>query len=243
MIKFQNVDEIIKFDREVFEKLRTIFDEINANVPSDKEVKETLKKIEKLADTGWLLPGYETSDDHWKFLNNIDNIDKLNDLFMEYFQRDNNFQRTIDKFNEERNVTKFKDLYNQAIYLYNNHMYAGALIILTTIYEGLIREQINYIDSSNVTGNINRYLNNRYTNKKTIVFQDRQGIKRFTENFFAEVDFKVIDDCNYFNRHVILHGVEYNKISKVDVLKMLNAIDVLDGLICDYSMFLEGKNE
>lgn len=210
-------------------------------LPTDEQIKNTLKKITRLANMGWLLPSNENIDDHRKFLNNIDNQEKLNSLFIEYFKRENNLQKIMDKFNASKIKTDLKDLYNQAVYLYNNHMFAGAVTILFVLYEALIREQINYEDKSGVSVNINFYLGKKYTNKKTIIFQDRKGIGVFTEKIFSKVDFNRIDDSNYFNRNVILHGIDYKRITEIDVLKMLNAIDILKNLICDYENFLEGK--
>lgn len=189
------------------------------------------------------MPSYETSDEHWKFLNNIDNQEKLNNLFIEYFKRDNNLQKTIDKFNTGKRRSDLKDLYNQALFLYNNHMFSGAVTILFALYEALIREQINYEDKNSVSSNINYYLSKKYTDKRTIIFQDRKEIGAFTEKIFSKVDFDKIDDSNYFNRNVILHEMDYKRITEIDVLKMLNAIDILEDLICGYEKFWEVKDE
>lgn len=233
-------NSIFDIDTEILKKIKLLVDIDKFELPTDEQIKKVLKKIVRLANKGWLLPSNETIDDHQKFLNNIDNQEKLNNLFIEYFKRDNNLQRIIDKFNASKIRTDLKDLYNQAIYLYNNHMFAGSVIILFALYEALIREQINYEDKNGVSANINSYLGKNYTNKKTIIFQDRKGIGVFTEKIFSNVDFNRIDDSNYFNRNVILHGIEYKRITEIDVLKMLNAIDILKDLICNYENFFGG---
>lgn len=234
---------MFEYDSKIVKIFKELLADNERNRPTEAQAKATLKKIEKLANTGWLLPTNETVEDHWNFLNNTDNSEELNRLFVEYFNRDNNIQRIIDKFNEDRNQTNLKEIYNQAVYLYNNQMYAGAVIILCALYESLIREQINYVDEKSVSSNVNSYLSKRYTDKMTLIFQDRKGIGNFTEKFFSKIDYDKIDDTNYFNRNVILHGIEYKRISEIDVLKLLNAIDVLNGLICDYEKLWEEENE
>ncbi|MGM9882061.1 MAG: hypothetical protein ACI31S_04390 [Bacilli bacterium] len=236
-------NNIFDTDIEFLEKIKLLIELNKFELPSNEQIKIVLKKIEKLANAGWLLPSYETSDEHWKFLNNIDNQEKLNNLFIEYFKRDNNLQKTIDKFNTGKRRSDLKDLYNQALFLYNNHMFSGAVTILFALYEALIREQINYEDKNSVSSNINYYLSKKYTDKRTIIFQDRKGIGAFTEKIFSKVDFDKIDDSNYFNRNVILHGMDYKRITEIDVLKMLNAIDILEDLICGYEKFWEVKDE
>ena len=42
---------------------------------------------------------------------------------------------------------------------------------------------------------------------------------------------------------MILHGIDYKRITEIDVLKMLNVIDILENLICDYKKFMEVEDE
>ena len=86
-------NNIFDLDTEILQKLKSLIELNKFKFPSDEQIKKSLKKIEKLTNTGWLLPSNETIDEHRKFLKNIDNQEELNNLFIEYFKRDNNLKK------------------------------------------------------------------------------------------------------------------------------------------------------
>lgn len=231
---------MIEFDDTFIKKLQSLIDMGKLQVPSETEIKETLKKIKELAKTGWVLPIEETSEEHWNFLNNRNDIVKLGDLFRYYFNNDDckKFNNLTERFLENKSINKFKSLYEQALSLFKNKFYSGSLIILSVIYEGLIRDFIEYNDNTNVSSNINKFLNDMHKNKITIIFQDREAIKIFTEEFFKKPDFNNVNDSNYFNRNILLHGIDYTYVTDLDVIKLFNAIDVLVSLMADYESLL-----
>ena len=232
---------MIEFDDAFIKKLQSLIDMDKLQVPSETEIKGTLKKIKELAKTGWVLPIEETSEEHWKFLDNRNDIVKLDDLFRYYFNNDDckKFNNLTERFLKNKSINKFKSLYEQALFLFKNKSYSGSLIILSVIYEGLIRNFIQYNDNTNVSSNINKCLNDMYKNEITIIFQDREAIKIFTEDFFKKPDFNNVNDSNYFNRNILLHGIDYTYVTDLDVIKKLNAIDVLVSLIADYESLLK----
>jgi len=235
---------IFDFDDTFLKRLESLIDVGKLELPSDEQIKDTLKKVKKLSKTGWLLPNEENSDEHWNFINNSDNIKKLDRLFDSYFSKKNIINNMLKRLKSNLKNTKFYNIFKQAEFLYKNDMYSGSTLLLTTIYEGVIRDNINYIDSNNVSANVNNFLNNKYQNNKLIIYQDREGIKIFTEEYFETMDFNNIDESNYFNRNVLLHGVEYDRIEKKDVLKLLNALDVLCTLLIENKKILGSeKNE
>lgn len=232
---------MIEFDDTFIKKLQSLIDIGKLQVPIETEVKETLKKIKELAKTGWVLPIEETSEEHWEFLNNRNDTVKLGDLFRYYFNNDDckKFNNLTERFLKNKSINKFKSLYEQALFLFKNKSYSGSLIILSVIYEGLIRNLIQYNDNTDVSSNISKSLNDKYINKITISFQDREAIKIFTEDFFKKPDFNNVNDSNYFNRNILLHGIDYFYVTDLDVIKLFNAIDVLVSLIADYESLLK----
>ena len=231
---------ILDFDDGFLKKLESLVGKFE--LPSEEQIKDTLKKIKKLSKTGLLLPNDENSNEHWDFINNYDNIEKLDRLFESYFSKKNVISNIIERLESNLKSTKFYNVFKQAVFLYKNNMYSGSTLLLTTIYEGVIRDNINYLDSNNVSANINNFLNNKYQNNKLIIYQDREAIKIFTKEYFETMDFNNIDGTTYFNRNVILHGVEYDRIEKKDVLKLLNALDVLCTLLIENKNILRGEN-
>ena len=232
---------MIEFDDTLIQRIQSLIDMGKLQVPSGTEIKETLKKIKELAKTGWVLPNEETSEEHWNFLNNRNNIVKLDDLFRHYFNDDDckKINNLNERFLENKSINKFKSLYEQALSLFKNKSYSGSLIILSVIYEGIIRYFIQYNDNTAVSSNINNCLNAMYKNKITIIFQDREAIKTFTEEFFKKTDFNNVNDSNYFNRNILLHGIDYTYVTDLDVIKLFNAIDVLISLIADDKILLK----
>lgn len=232
---------MIEFDDTFIKKLQSLIDIGKLQFPIETEVKETLKKIKELAKTGWVLPIEETSEEHWEFLNNRNDTVKLGDLFRYYFNNDDckKFNNLTERFLKNKSINKFKSLYEQALFLFKNKSYSGSLVILSVIYEGLIRNLIQYNDNTDVSSNISKSLNDKYINKITISFQDREAIKIFTENFFKKTDFNNVNDSNYFNRNILLHGIDYTYVTDLDVIKLFNAIDVLVSLIADYDSLLK----
>lgn len=232
---------MIEFDDTFIKKLQSIIDIGKLQVPIETEVKKTLKKIKELAKTGWVLPIEETSEEHWEFLNNRNDTVKLGDLFRYYFNNDDckRFNNLTERFLKNKSINKFKSLYEQALFLFKNKSYSGSLVILSVIYEGLIRNLIQYNDNTDVSSNVSKSLNDKYINKITISFQDREAIKIFTENFFQKTDFNNVNASNYFNRNILLHGIDYTYVTDLDVIKLFNAIDVLVSLIADYDSLLK----
>ena len=232
---------MIEFDDTLIQRIQSLIDMGKLQVPSGTEIKETLKKIKELAKTGWVLPNEETSEEHWNFLNNRNDIVKLDDLFRHYFNDDDckKINNLNERFLENKSINKFKSLYEQALSLFKNKSYSGSLIILSVIYEGIIRYFIQYNDNTAVSSNINNCLNAMYKNKITIIFQDREAIKTFTEEFFKKTDFNNVNDSNYFNRNILLHGIDYTYVTDLDVIKLFNAIDVLISLIADDKILLK----
>lgn len=230
-----------KSSNEYIRKFDILLNNSKLKFPQEENFKSALNKIKQLAKKGYLLPNDETMEDHWNFLRNIDNEAKLNELFINYFECDNNFEKLIERFNNNEAMNKFYDLYNQAIHLLEKEMFSGSLIILSVLYEGTVREFVNYADGSDVSSNINSFLNKKYTNKNRLIYQDREEIKIFTKIFFKKVNFDNMLTSDYFNRNVLLHGIDYSKISKVDVLKILNAIDILIFLLSEHKNILEVK--
>lgn len=234
-----------EFNDTFIQKFQSLIDMDELQVPSETEIKETLKRIKELAKTGWVLPNEETLEEHWKFLNNRNDIVKLDDLFRHYFNDDDckKINNLNERFLENKNLKKFKGLYEQALCLFKNKSYSGSLIILSVIYEGIIRNFMQYNDNTGVSSNINKCLNGMYQNKITIIFQDREAIKIFTEEFFKKLDFNNVNDSNYFNRNILLHGIDYTYVTDLDVIKLFNAIDVLVSLIADYESLLKELND
>lgn len=232
---------MIEFDDTYIQKFQSLIDVGKLQVPSEPEIQETLKKIKELAKTGWMLPIEETPEEHWEFLNNRHDIVKLDDLFRHYFNDDDckKINNLYERILENKSINKFKSLYEQALFLFKNKFYSGSLIILSVIYEGIIRNFIQYNDNTGVSSNINKCLNDMYKNKITIIFQDREAIKIFTEEFFKKTDFNNVNDSNYFNRNILLHGIDYTYVTNLDVIKLFNAIDVLVSLIADYEYLLK----
>ena len=232
---------MIEFDDTLIQRIQSLIDMGKLQVPSGTEIKETLKKIKELAKTGWVLPNEETSEEHWNFLNNRNDIVKLDDLFRHYFNDDDckKINNLNERFLENKSINKFKSLYEQALSLFKNKSYSGSLIILSVIYEGIIRYFIQYNDNTAVSSNINNCLNAMYKNKITIIFQDREAIKTFTEEFFKKTDFNNVNDSNYFNRNILLHVIDYTYVTDLDVIKLFNAIDVLISLIADDKILLK----
>lgn len=228
--------DLFGLDNTFLKELKLLIDVGKVKLPSEQQIKDTLKKVKKLSKTGWLLPNDENSKEHWDFLNNSDDVKKLDRLFNLYFSKKNIINNMLERLESNLKCTKFYDVFHQAIFLYKNNMYSGSTLLLTSIYEGIIRENIDYIDSNNVSANVNGFLNSKYQNNKLIIFQDRESIKIFTEKYFETIDFCNINESNYFNRNVILHGVEYDRIEKKDSLKLLNALDILCTLL------IENKN-
>lgn len=230
-----------EFDDTFIQKFQSLIDMDELQAPSETEIKETLKRIKELAKTGWVLPNEETPEEHWKFINNRNDIVKLDALFRHYFTDDDckKINNLNERFLEDENLKKFKGLYEQALFLLKNKFYSGSLIILSVIYEGIIRNFMQYNDNTGVSSNINKFLNDMYQNKITIIFQDREAIKIFTEEFFKKPDFNNVNDSNYFNRNILLHGIDYTYVTDLDVIKLFNAIDVLVSLIADYEVLLK----
>lgn len=235
--------DLFELDDTFLKELKLLINAEKSKFPSEQQIKDTLKKVKNLSKTCWLLPNEENSKEHWEFLNNSDDIEKLDRFFNIYFSKKKIINNMLERLESNLKCTKFYDIFQQAIFLYKNNMYSGSTLLLTTIYEGIIRENVSYIDSNNVSANINSFLNAKYKNNKLIIFQDKEGIKTFTEKYFETINFCNINETNYFNRNVILHGVEYDRIVKKDNLKLLNALDVLCILLIENKKSLRSEED
>lgn len=79
--------DLFGLDNTFLKELKLLIDVGKVKLPSEQQIKDTLKKVKKLSKTGWLLPNDENSKEHWDFLNNSDDVKKLDRLFNLYFSK------------------------------------------------------------------------------------------------------------------------------------------------------------
>ena len=162
---------------------------------------------------------------------------RLENKLIDFFTKDRQRQLTKikEKFNNKEELKQFKEIYSQAYYNYNNKYYYSSGIALTAIYEGLIRTYTNILpnESKKNVKELNGKLDKKYKNKYSIIFQDKIGIIQFNEKFFSKIKDCNINNDNYFNRNVLMHGLNFENFKKVDALKLFNAIDILNNLMID----------
>ena len=81
--------DLFELDNTFLKELKLLIDVGKVKLPSEQQIKDTLKKVKKLSKTGWLLPNDENSKEHWDFLNNSDDVKKLDRLFNLYLSTKN----------------------------------------------------------------------------------------------------------------------------------------------------------
>lgn len=209
---------------------------INFDVEKLKDsMDQQLTIIKKISKDGYITPRCMDVDNQTKFFNCRYNKERK-EIFTNFFIK-NKEEALIGlkkEFYSYKELFYYRKPYAQAYFNFNHCNYYACCILLTALLEGLIRK---YADISskdkNIMGKLNQYLNKKYKNRYTLLFQDKTGIKNFIEIFYASIDEKCINNKNYFNRNVLMHGLEYNRFNKTDAIKLFNVIDILNGLLLE----------
>ena len=228
-----NIDEhlakALKSFQETLNKIASNFDLNNLKLGMDNQ----LKVIKEISKYGFLIPRNIDVETQKKIFN-YKNNKELENEYINFFNT-NNKKELINlktRFYEYDRLKKYRKPYKQAYFNYNHSNYYASCILLTSLLEGLIREYSNIsLKDNNLSGCLNSNLNSKYKNRYTLLFQDKTGISKFIENYYSRINENDINNKNYFNRNVLMHGLEFNRFKEIDVIKLFNIIDILNSLI------------
>ena len=219
---------------------------INIDLSIDKiknGMENQLKVVKKISKYGFLIPNNIDKKTQAEIFNYRDKLE-LENIYLKFFKKNNQKELRCLKSNfyNSSKLNRFRKIYGQAYFNFNHKNYYTACILLTAILEGLIRKYSNITKKEkNVSTYLDRILDNKYKNKYTLLFQDKTGIREFMHNYYKSVNAADINETNYFNRNVLMHGLEFNRYKEVDAIKLFNVIDILNNLlIIDV---YEAKNE
>lgn len=214
--------------QEVLKKMQINFDEKKIIANMD----EQLCIIKQIAKLGFIIPRNVDLDIQNKILNYSDK-NELEKLFINFFlgNKKKELIRIKKTFNNYKEMENFKKAYNQAYFNFEHKKYFSACLILTLVLEGVIRYYSNIPNKDdNIHGLLNKNLNTKYKEKYTILFQDKTGISKFICDYFSSTGGNKINSQNYFNRNILMHGLEFKRFKKIDAIKLFNVIDVLNNL-------------
>ncbi len=231
------INEDIKDDIEQVKFI--VANKFNVDVMVEKfkaNMKEQLKFIKKFSRYGFLIP-LEFDTEECKYWYSCTRNKELEDILIKFFSKNKQEQliKIKKRFDNNKELENFKKIYNQAYYNYNNKKYYSSCIVLTSLFEGLIRYYAKtfFNKQINSVSEINGELGIRYKNKYTIIFQNKNGLANFIDEFFISVNQENIKNDNYFNRNVLMHGLNFDKFRRIDVIKLFNIIDILNSLIIE----------
>jgi hypothetical protein len=227
------IDEHLSND---LKKIQETLDRISLNIDFNsikQNMDNQLKIIKKISKDGYIIPSNidtKTQKEIFRCKNKLE----LEKIYLKFFTTNNKkelkkLKREFYKYDEIKN---FRKPYSQAYFNFNHKNYYTSCILLTSLLEGLIRKYISIsIKKNNISGDLNLNLNHKYRNKYTLLFQDKTGISKFIENYYLSINEENIDSSNYFNRNVLMHGLEFERYKKIDAIKLFNIIDILNNLL------------
>ena len=232
MFDFKNLKELADAVKDIQVTLNKI--KIKIDVKCIKEnMNNQLVVIKKMSKLGFVIPTNVDLSMQKKIFT-YTNENELEKLFTEFFLNNNQKEllRINGEFNSYSELENFKNPYNEACFNFTNEKYFSSCLILTALLEGLIRNYLNIpTKDNNISGYLNGNLNKKYKDKYTILFQDKTGISKFIENYYLSIDANKINSQNYFNRNVLMHGLEFQRFRKIDAIKLFNIIDILNNLL------------
>ena len=230
-----NSAEEIHIDENLKNSIKQLFNLINNKIEYYADDKK-LEFVKKTSKYGFLIP-LEFGANECRMWFNCKDSREVENIFLNFFVKSKKqLNKLKQRFNNSREIKEYTKVYNQAYYNYNKKKYYSSCIVLTSILEGLIRYYAKIPSNEktkNVRGKINKKLSEKYKDKHTIIFQDKTGISKFIEKFYSSINSCDINNCNYFNRNVLMHGLNFEKFKKIDALKLFNAIDILNNLMIE----------
>ena len=232
MYDFEKLKELADAVKDIQDILNKIKSKIDAEDIKDN-MSNQLVIIKKMSKLGFIIPTNVDLSMQSKFFT-CANEKEWEKLFIEFFL--NNNQNELLRINREFNsyieLENYKIPYNEAYFNFTNEKYFSSCLILTSLLEGLIRNYLNIpTKDNNISGYLNGDLNKKYKDKYTILFQDKTGMSKFIENYYLPVDANKINGQNYFNRNVLMHGLEFQRFKEIDAIKLFNVIDILNNLL------------
>ncbi len=232
MYDSENSKELADAVKDIQDILNKIKSKIDAEDIKDN-MSNQLVIIKKMSKLGFIIPTNVDLSMQSKLFT-CANEKEWEKLFIKFFL--NNNQKELLRINREFNsyieLESFKIPYNEAYFNFTNEKYFSSCLILTSLLEGLIRNYLNIpTKDNNISGYLNGDLNKKYEEKYTILFQDKTGMSKFIENYYLSVDANKINDQNYFNRNVLMHGLEFQRFKEIDAIKLFNVIDILNNLL------------
>lgn len=224
----------LKYTKDIIENFL-----LNLNIPDVEEIKDMYKNNElickRCAEIGWLIPSNINANELGKLME-LKNDNEINVFFMKFFTKNKelNIVKLKDNFVNNDKLKKYRKPYLEAYFNYRRKQYLSSIIMLISIYEGVCADYIfQNKNSRNASGDVNKFLNERYKDKEKIIYGDKIGMKIFTQKLYCNVDFANINKEQCFNRNVLMHGRSFENIGQIENIKMMNAIDVLNNLIIE----------
>lgn len=224
----------------ILENLKKLLDSLKLFPTEEmkKEIYQNNKRLGKFCGkNNWTIPLTLSGEENQELISILEeeNSKKLDKLFIEHLTRNEEENLKVIKMNfRNSEITKrYIKPYNQAFRAYNKQMYLSAVMILIAIFEGIVSYYMfNNKNETCVLNNVNSYLNKKYTDKNLfITYQNKETMKSFIDSLFETVNFENVDNIQPFNRHLIMHGRNLNKIGKKEVLQMFSVLDNLLMLI------------
>jgi len=226
---YDQLSKALKRLQETLDKIASSLDLDNLKLGMDNQ----LKVIKEISKCGFLIPrnvDVETQNKIFNYKNNKE----LEKVYLNFFNGNNKkeLKNLKARFYDYDILKEYRKPYKQAYFNYNHKNYYSSCILLTSLLEGLIRDYSNIPPKdNNLSGCLNSNLHSKYSNKYTLLFQDKTGISKFIENYYISINENNINNKNYFNRNVLMHGLEFNRFKEIDVLKLFNIIDILNSLL------------
>lgn len=158
----------------------------------------------------------------------------LEKLYLKFFlgNKKKELKKLKNEFYCQDEISEYKRPYSQAYFNFNHKKYYTSCILLTALLEGLIRKYAELTkEDKNISGQINKKLNNKYNNKDMLIFQDKTGLCKFLEKYYSSMKNRKINKDNYLNRNVLMHGIEFDKYREIDAIKLFNVIDIINSLL------------
>ena len=231
--------ENFKIDEHLAKALKSLQEKLNkiaSNFDINKlknGMENQIKVIKRISKYGFLIPSNADIEIQKKIFNCKDNSE-LEMIYLKFFNSNNKKELINLKTNFYNHdvLNNFRKIYKQAYFNFNCKNYYASCIVLTSLLEGLIRKYASVpMKNNNLSGRLNANLNSKYSDKYTVLFQDKTGISKFIENYYISISEDDINDENYFNRNALMHGLEFNRYKKIDAIKLFNVIDILNSLL------------
>lgn len=208
--------------QEISEKLQRMSRRISSSFESFAEASE--ENVEDLARMGWTLPLRATPKEV-REIYDLETTDEVDDYFLnEYRKGSDRYQSLKEHLLSNENLERWRPLIHESFRAFERGDYKITVPALISVLEGLVEDMTGRLQDSPNPKHAVRH--KRQTESGDVKNWIALSIEKFVWEVFEQHSFSG-ETPDLINRHWILHGRDHTDWSKVDTLRLFQAIQTV----------------